>query len=215
MAYWTVAPILGAETSHLCKFRADRSNLEWFIANAIRSGRRDFPDFAADDIENQMDSADVFERVVLKVDELLRAEVERLLTVGGASGADDVGAGLSCELRHHRPDCSGRAVHEDALPCLKAAVHEQSLPRSQARHRRASAYCEVDVARQRREVTCLDGRVLRQGATAIRVREAEHPLSHRQPRRAIAEGGDHSGQLLPGNRRCSVTVEAIGPGRGP
>jgi hypothetical protein len=28
----------------------------------------------------------------LKVDELLRAEVERLLTVGGASGADDVGA---------------------------------------------------------------------------------------------------------------------------
>src|SRR5262249_11781061 len=47
------------------------------------------------------------------------------------------------------------------------------------------------------------------------VREAEHSLSHRQPRRAIAEGGDHSGQLLPGDRRCSVTVEAIGPGRGP
>ena len=47
------------------------------------------------------------------------------------------------------------------------------------------------------------------------VGEAEHPLSHRQPRRAIAEGGDHSGQLVPGDRRCSVTVEAIGPGRGP
>src|SRR5262249_24262832 len=74
---------------------------------------------------------------------------------------------------------------------------------------------EVDVARQRREVACLDGHILRQGAAAIRVREAEHPLSHRQPRRAIAEGGDHSGQLLPGDRRCSVTVEAIGPGRGP
>jgi hypothetical protein len=31
----------------------------------------------------------------------------------------------------------------------------------------------------------------------------------------LVQSGDHSGQLLPGNRRCSVTVEAIGPGRGP
>src|SRR5438552_1487727 len=53
------------------------------------------PDVAADDIENQIDSADVFEDVVLEVDELLRAEVERLLTVGSASGADDVGAELT------------------------------------------------------------------------------------------------------------------------
>src|SRR5207237_1657458 len=45
--------------------------------------------------------------------------------------------------------------------------------------------------------------------------EAEHSLSDRQPRRAIAEGGDNSGQLMPGDRRCSVTAEAIGPGRGP
>jgi hypothetical protein len=30
-------------------------------------------------------------------------------------------------LRHHRPDCAGRAVREDALPRLKAAVLEQSL----------------------------------------------------------------------------------------
>jgi hypothetical protein len=34
--------------------------------------------------------------------ERLRAEVERLLTVGSASGADDVGAELTCELRDHR-----------------------------------------------------------------------------------------------------------------
>src|SRR5881394_493575 len=46
------------------------------------------PDVAADDIENQIDSADVLEDVVVEVDELLRAEVERLLTVGSASGAD-------------------------------------------------------------------------------------------------------------------------------
>src|SRR5262249_45308731 len=80
------------------------------------------PDVAADDIEHQMDSADVFEDVVIEVDELLRAEVERLLTVGSASGADDVGAKLSCELRRHRPDCAGRTVHEDALPRMKAAM---------------------------------------------------------------------------------------------
>ena len=92
---------------------------------------------------------------------------------------------------------------------------EQSLPRGQARDRQARAHREVDVARQRREVACLDRHVLRQSAVAIPVREAEHPLSHRQPRRAIAEGGDHSGQLVPGDRRCSVTAEAIGPGRGP
>jgi len=46
------------------------------------------PAVAAGDIENQIDSADVFEDVVVEVDELLRAEVERLLTVGSASGAD-------------------------------------------------------------------------------------------------------------------------------
>src|SRR5213078_1288231 len=86
-------------------------------------------DVSADDVEHQVDAADVFQRVVLKVDELLRAEVERLLTVGSASGADDVRAELTCELRHHRPDCAGRAVHEDALPRLEAAMLEQSLPR--------------------------------------------------------------------------------------
>jgi hypothetical protein len=96
------------------------------------------PDGATDDIENQMDFADVFEVVVVEVDEPLRAEVERLLTVGGASGADDVGAELTCERRHHRTDCAGRAVHEDALPRLKVAVLEQSLPRGQARHRSGS-----------------------------------------------------------------------------
>src|SRR6201989_1223189 len=73
---------------------------------------------------NQIDSADVFDDVVLGVDEFLRPEVERLLTVGSASAADDVGAELTCELRDHRPDCAGRAVHEDALPRLKAAVLE-------------------------------------------------------------------------------------------
>src|SRR4051812_26645536 len=105
------------------------------------------PDVAADDIEHQIDSADVFEDRVVEVDEFLRAEIEHRLTVGGASGADDVGAGLSCELRHHRPDGAGRAVYEDALPRLKAAMLEESLPRGQAGDRQARADRELDVAR--------------------------------------------------------------------
>src|SRR6516165_1950539 len=118
-------------------------------------------------------------------------EVERLLSVGRASGADDIRASLARELRHHRPDCACRAVREDALPRLKVAVLEQSLPRGEARDRQARAHREVDVARPRREVACLDGYILRQGAVAMPVGEAEHPLS-RQSRRAVAESGDHS-----------------------
>src|SRR5262249_6316537 len=37
------------------------------------------PDLAADDVEDQVDAADVLQGVVLEVDELLRAEVERRL----------------------------------------------------------------------------------------------------------------------------------------
>src|SRR4051812_14454000 len=172
-------------------------------------------DVAADDIEHQIDAADVFQRVVVEVDELLRAEVERLLTVGSASSSDDVAAGLTCELRHHRADCAGCAVREDALPRLKAAVLEQSLPCGKARDWQARAHREVDVTRQRRNVACLDGYILREGAVAMPVGETEPPLPYRQSRRAVAESGDDSGQLVAGDRRCSVTVAAIGPGRGP
>src|SRR2546423_7809395 len=172
-------------------------------------------DVASDDIEDQIDAADVFHGVVVEVEALLRAEVDRLLTVVSAPRTDDIRASLAGELRHHRPDCAGRAVREDALPRLKAAVLEQPLPRGQARDWQARAHPEVDVARQRREAACLDGHILRQGAVAMPVREAEHPLSHRQTGRAVPESGDHSGQLVPGDRRCSVTVETIGPGRGP
>src|SRR5207253_7504502 len=119
--------------------------------------------------------------------ELLSAEVERLLTVGRASGADDVGTGFAGELRHHRPDCAGSAVREQALTRSKAAVLEQSLPRGQAGDWQTRADGEVDVARQRREVARLDRHILCQGAVAMPVREAEDPLSHRQSRRAVAE----------------------------
>src|SRR5215831_2584869 len=184
-------------------------------SSGANQARRPLRDVAAEDIEHQIDPADIFQGVVIEVDELLCAEVESRLTAGSAPGADDVRAGLTCELGRHRTDYAGRAVHEDALPRTKAAVLEQPLPRGQARHHEGRTYGEVNVARQRCEVACLDGYILRQRAVASPVREAEHPLSHRQPRRSIAEGGDHPGQLVAGDRRRAVTAEAVDPGRGP
>src|SRR3954467_11916967 len=61
-------------------------------SSGSNQARGPLPHVAADKIEHQIDAADVFQGVAFEVDELLRAEVERLLTVGGASGADDVGA---------------------------------------------------------------------------------------------------------------------------
>ena len=43
------------------------------------------------------------------------------------------------------------------------------------------AHREVNVSRQRREVACLDGYILRQRAVASPVREAEHPLFRIRP----------------------------------
>src|SRR6516162_2546237 len=184
-------------------------------SSGANHARRPLRDVAAEDIEHQIDPADIFQGVVIEVDELLCAEVESRLTAGSAPGADDVRAGLTCELGRHRTDYAGRAVHEDALPRTKAAVLEQPLPRGQARHHEGRTHGEVNVARQRCEIACLDGYILRQRTVASPVREAEHPLSHRQPRRSIAEGGDHSGQLVAGDRRRAVTAEAVDPGRGP
>jgi len=96
--------------------------------------RRPLRDVAADDIENQIDFADVFQSIVIEVDELLCAEVESRLTASSAPGTYDVGAGVACELAHHRADYAGHTVDEDALPRTKAGVFEQSLPRGQSRH---------------------------------------------------------------------------------
>ena len=96
-------------------------------------------DVATDDIEDQIDSADVFQGVVVEVDELVRAEVECGRPAAGTSGADDVSAGLTGELHRHRAGRTGRAVHQDALPRQEVAVIEQTLPGGQASHRYASA----------------------------------------------------------------------------
>lgn len=64
----------------------------------------------AEYVEDEVDSADVYQCVVVEVDGLVRAEVECSLSVGGASGADDVRTGLACELSRYRSDRAGRAL---------------------------------------------------------------------------------------------------------
>src|SRR5713226_6532823 len=80
-------------------------------SSGANQARRPLPDVAADDIENQIDFADVFQGFVIEVDELLCAKVESRLTAASAPGADDVRAGLTCELARHRTDYAGRTVH--------------------------------------------------------------------------------------------------------
>src|SRR5215831_3074940 len=109
-------------------------------SSGANQARRPLRDVAADDIENQIDLADIFQGLVIEVDELLCAEVERRLTGGSAPGADDVRAGLTCKLARHRTDYAGRTVHQDALPRVKAAVLEEPLPRGQARHHEGRAH---------------------------------------------------------------------------
>src|SRR5436190_14594725 len=108
-------------------------------SSGSNQARGPLSDVAADEIEHQIDSADVFEGLVVEIDKLVRTEVERLLTIGDASSADHVGAALTCRLRHHRSDRAGRAVRDHALTRLKAAVLEQSLPRGPTPERLAPA----------------------------------------------------------------------------
>src|SRR6201997_2706384 len=85
-------------------------------SSGANHARRPLRDVATEDIENQIDPADIFQGVVIEVDELLGAEVQSRLTAGSAPGADDVCAGLTCELGCHRTDYASCTVHEDALP---------------------------------------------------------------------------------------------------
>src|SRR5215470_12357025 len=70
-------------------------------SSGANHARRPLRDVAAEDIENQIYLADVFQGVVIEVDELLRSEVESRLTAVSAPGADDVRASLTCELARH------------------------------------------------------------------------------------------------------------------
>src|SRR3546814_3114021 len=48
--------------------------------------RRPLPDIAADEIEHQIDPANVFEHVVVDIDKLLRSKLERLVPVDSEIG---------------------------------------------------------------------------------------------------------------------------------
>src|SRR6185312_12644460 len=60
-------------------------------SSCANHARRTLRDVAADDIQG----------VVIEVDELLCAELESRLTAGSVPGADDIRAGLTCELARH------------------------------------------------------------------------------------------------------------------
>jgi len=127
-----------------------------------------FPDVAADEIETR-------DRLRRRLPEphcrgrrtRFAPKSRGLLTIGGASSADDVGPPpIVRSWRHHRPHCAGpRRVPMDALPCPKAAVLEQSLPRSQApRSGRARAHRgSRRPPAEARGLRAFDGRVLGQG----------------------------------------------------
>src|SRR3954462_9549750 len=62
-------------------------------SSGANQARRPLPDIAADDIENQIDPADIFYGVVIEVDDLRCAEVESRLTAASAPCANDIRAG--------------------------------------------------------------------------------------------------------------------------
>src|SRR5262249_5656211 len=67
-------------------------------SSGANHARRPLRDVAAEDIENQIDLTDVFQGVVIEVDELLCAEVESRLAGGCGPGADDGRPGLPVQL---------------------------------------------------------------------------------------------------------------------
>ncbi len=96
---------------------------------------RPFLDIAANHVEHQIDIlADIFQCVVPEVDEFIRTEVERLLAIGGAPGADDIGAGPLAQAasRSNRPRRPHHARGHFVLPAGGRA-ETGSPPRGQAR----------------------------------------------------------------------------------
>src|SRR5262249_27922509 len=95
--------------------------------------------------------------------------------------------------------------------CGSAAVLEQPLPRGQARHHEGRAHREVNVPRQRREVACLDGHILRQRAVAKR-RESDAASRTRSLRRTWPGAAEIAGKppavasATPGVLRKKVSV---------
>src|SRR6266542_4327814 len=111
--------------------RLDRSDDGHERSSGANQARGPLPDAAADEIEHEIDSANVFQDLVVEVDELVRAEVERLLTIGGASGADDVGTAIRASCVTIDPTapaapCAMTLCPARRRPCSKSPCHAVS-----------------------------------------------------------------------------------------
>ena len=81
-------------------------------------------DVAADQIEHQIDLADIFQPFVLEVDVFLCTEVERLLAVGARPVPMTCAPANLASCVTIDPDRACRSVRDDALPRSKVAVIE-------------------------------------------------------------------------------------------
>ena len=172
---------------------------------------RSLEDVAADDVEHHVHLADVLQIVGVQVEEGLRAEAERDITVVGSAGADHAGAHLSRELDGDRADAARGAVNEDGLAGREVGVVEQSLSCGQSGNGQRGGHGVVDVGREGGEVASLHRGVLGQGSVASPVGQSEHPLAHGEAGGSVPELDHGSGQLVPGDAGCPVAAGAIGP----
>jgi hypothetical protein len=109
---------------------------------------RSLEDVAADDVEHHVHLADVLQMVGVQVEEGLRAEAERDITVVGSAGADHAGAHLSRELDGDRAGAAPGAVNEDGLAGREVGVVEQSLSCGQSGNGQRGGHGVVDVGRE-------------------------------------------------------------------
>ena len=65
--------------------------------------------------------------VGLQVHEHVRSELDHRVSILGAAGADDPGAGLASELHGDGADAAGRAVDQDGLPGLEV-IRDRTVP---------------------------------------------------------------------------------------
>ena len=93
--------------------------------------------------------------VGVQVEEGLRAEAERDITVVGSAGADHAGAHLSRELDGDRANAARDAVNQDGLAGREVGVVEQSLPCGQPGNGLRGGHGGVDVGREGGEVASL------------------------------------------------------------
>ena len=174
-------------------------------------GGRAIADLATEDVEHEINLADVLEAVVFQIDEAIDADLSSCCSLRRAAGADHVRAGRPRELDGQRADTARRAVDEHGLTGAQLPVFEETLPSREPGDRERRGDGVVDVRRQRGEVACLHRRVLGEGSVAAPVRQSEDPLTDRQAGGPVAQLGYHTRQLVPGDARCPIMSGAIGP----